>query len=122
MGSPIIMQLANDESIQKVKRMQRAGTEAIRTQISPQNQLGKQTKLQIIKIQRTYGQLKQLLSEKRPLHATNQNRSKSDMNTLKVNHHRNSDTGNRQQRTTTDVPPWNETVGRRRHSPMPEQR
>ena len=40
------------------------------------------------------------------------NRTKSTMNKHKMKHHRNSDTKNRQQRTTSEPPPWNalETV------------
>ena len=40
-------------------------------------------------------------------HSGNQNRTKSIMNKHKVKHHRNSDTKNRQQRTTSETPPWN---------------
>ena len=35
------------------------------------------------------------------------NRTKSIMTEHKVKHHRNSDTKNRQQRTTSELPPWN---------------
>ena len=34
-------------------------------------------------------------------------RTKNNMNTRKVKSHRNSDTKNRQQNTTTKLPPWN---------------
>ena len=48
---------------------------------------------------RTYGQPSEQLFPKRwPLR--NRNRTKNNMNTHKVKHHRNSDTKNRQQRTT----------------------
>ena len=50
---------------------------------------------------RTYGQPSEQLFLKRwPL--SNRNRTKNNMNTHKVKHHRNSDTKNRQQRPTTN--------------------
>ena len=85
----------------KVKRMQRSGTEAIRTQIQP-------SKREITKIanssntERTYGQpSEQLFSKRWPL--SNPNRTKNNMNTRKVKRHRNSDTktGNREPQKTT---------------------
>ena len=55
---------------------------------------------------RTYGQPSEQLFPKRwPL--SNANRTKNNMNTRKVKRHRNFDTKNRQQRTTTNLPPWN---------------
>ena len=85
----------------KVKSMQRSGTEAIRTQI----QLSK-LKREITSItnsqntKRTYGQPSEQLFPKRwPL--------SNNMNTHKVKRHRNSDTKNWQQRTTTKLPPQN---------------
>ena len=47
----------------------------------------------------------QLFPKRWPL--SNRNRTKNNMNTPKVKRHRNSDTKNRQQRTTTKQPPWN---------------
>ena len=86
--------------------MQRPGTETIKIQIQPSNHSWKQLRLQIIKIQRTYGQPSEQLVPKRwPL--SNPNRTKNNKNIHKVKHHRNSDTKNRQQRTTTELPPWN---------------
>ena len=88
----------------KVKSMQRPGTEAIRTQIQPSNPKWKITNSQNTK--RTYGQLSEQLFPKRwPL--SNPKRAKINMNKHKVKRHRNSDTKNRQQRTTTEIPPWN---------------
>ena len=91
----------------KVKRMQISGTEAIRTQLQPSK-----PKREITNIansqnkKRTYGQASEQLFPKRwPL--SNRNRTKNNMNTSKVQRSRNSDTKNRQQRTTTKLPPWN---------------
>ena len=73
--------------------MQRSGTEAIRTQIQPskpKREITNITNSQNTK--RTYGQPSEQLFPKRwPL----------------SNRNRNSDTKNRQQRTTTKLPPWN---------------
>ena len=89
--------------------MQRSGTEAIRTQLQPSK-----SKREITNItnsqntKRTYGQQNEQLFPKRwPL--SNRNRAKNNMSTptCKVKRHRNSDTKNRQQRTTTKLPPWN---------------
>ena len=91
----------------KVKSMHRSGTEAIRTQIQPskpKREITKITDSQNTKI--TYGQPSEQLFPKRwPL--SNPNRTKNNMNTRKVKCHRNSDTKNRQQRSTTKLPPWN---------------
>ena len=84
----------------KVRSMQRSGTEAIKTQIQPskpKREITNITNSQNTK--RTYGQP----SKRWPL----SNQTKNNMNTHKVKHHRNSDTKNRQQRTTTKLPPWN---------------
>ena len=85
--------------------IQRSGTEAIRTQIQPSK-----PKRKIIKItnsqntKRTYGKPSEQLFPKRwPLIKPSQ--TKNYMNTCKVKRHRNSDTKNRQQRTTTNLPP-----------------
>ena len=87
--------------------MQRSGTEAIRTQIQPskpKREITNITNSQNTK--RTYGQPSEQLFPKRwPL--SNRNRTKNDMNTHKVKRHRKTDTKNRQQRTTTKLPPWN---------------
>ena len=79
----------------KVKRMQRSGTEAIRTQLQPSK-----PKMEISNItnsqntKRTYGQpSEQLFPNRWPL--SNRNRTKNNMNTCKVKRHRNSDTKNR---------------------------
>ena len=91
----------------KVKIMQRSGTEAIRNQIQPSKQkreITKTTNSQNTK--RTYDQPSEQLFPKRwPF--SNPNRTKNNMNTRKVKRHRNSDTKNRQQRTTAKLPPWN---------------
>ena len=91
----------------KVKSMQRSGTEAIRTQIQPSKSNREITNItNSQKTKRPYGQPSEQLFPKRwPL--SNQNRTKNNMNTRKVKRHRNSDTNNRQQRTTTKLPPWN---------------
>ena len=85
--------------------MQRSGTEAIRTQIQPSKP--KQEITYITNSQkRTYGQpSKQLFHKRWPLN--NRNRTQNNMSTRKVKHHRNSDTKNRYQRTTTKLLPWN---------------
>ena len=87
--------------------MQRSGTETIRTEIQPskpKREITKITNSQNTKI--TYGQPSEQLFPKRWL-LSNQNRAKSNMNTSKVKRHRNSDTRNRQQSTTTKLLPWN---------------
>ena len=83
----------------KVKRMQRSGTEAIRSQNNPSN-----PKREITKIANSQN-TKQLFPKRWPL--SNPNRTKNNMNTRKVKRHRNTDTKNRQQRTTTKLPPLN---------------
>ena len=87
--------------------MQRSGTEEARTQIQPskpKREITNITNSQNTK--RTYGQTSDQLFPKRwPL--SNRKRTKTYMNTRKVKRHRNSDTKNRQQRTTTKLPPWN---------------
>ena len=81
----------------KEKRMQRSGTEAIRTQIQlskPKREIAYITNSQNTK--RTYGQPSEQLFPKRwPL--SNPNRATNNMNTLKVKRHRYPDTKNRQQ-------------------------
>ena len=103
MGPP----LSGPKMILKVKIMQSSGTEAIRNQIQaskPKREIIKITNSQNTK--RTYGQPSEQLFPKRwPF--GNPNRTKNDMNTRKVKCHRNSDTKNRQQSTTTKLPPWN---------------
>ena len=91
----------------KVKRLQRPGTEAIRTQIQPSKPEREITKITNSKnTKRTYGQPNEQVFPKRwPL--SNRNRTKNNMIIRKVKRHRNSDTKNRQQRTTTKLPPWN---------------
>ena len=87
--------------------MQRSRTEAIRTQIQhskPKRKITNISNSQITK--RTYGQPSEQLFPKRwPL--SNRNRTKNNMNTHEVNSHRNSNTKNRQQRTTTKLPHCN---------------
>ena len=87
--------------------MQRSGTETIRTQIQPskpKREITYITKSQNTK--RTYGEPSEQLFPKRwPF--SNRNKTKNNMNTRKVKRHGNSDTKNRQQRTTTELPPWN---------------
>ena len=93
----------------KVKSMQRTGTEAIRTQIQPSKPKREITKIIIMNSQntkRTYDQPSEQLFPKR-WSLSNPNRTKNYMNTRKVKGHRNSDTKNGQQRTTTKLPPWN---------------
>ena len=93
------------EKMIKVKSMQRSGTEAIRTQIQPsktKREITKITNSQNIK--RTYGQPSDQLFPKRLL-LRNPNRTKNNMITHKVKHHRNSDTKNRQQRIKAKLPP-----------------
>ena len=76
----------------KVKRMQRSGTEAIRTQIQPSKPKRKITKITNSQnTKRTYGQPSEQLFPKRwPL--SNPNRTINNMNTCKVTRHRNSGT------------------------------
>ena len=81
--------------------MQRSGTEAIRHQIQPskpKREITKITNSQNTK--RTYGQLSEQLFPKR-WPCSNPNRTENNMNTRKVKRHRNSETKNGQQRTTT---------------------
>ena len=89
--------------------MQRPGTEAIRTPIQPskpKREINKITNSQNTK--RTYGQPSdQLFPKMWPL--SNPNRTKNNMNTRKVKRHRNPDTKIRQQRTTTQLSPWNDS-------------
>ena len=94
-------------NLEKVKSMQRSGTEAIRTQIQPskpKREISKITNSQ--NTTRTYGQPSEQLFPKR-LPLSNPNRTKNNMNTRKVKRHRNSDTKSRQQRTKTKQPHWN---------------
>ena len=94
-------------SVKASKSMQRSRTEAIRTQIQPskpKREITKITNSQNTK--RTYNQPSEQLFPKRwPLN--NPNRSKHYMNTRKVKRHRYSEIKNRQQSTTTILPPWN---------------
>ena len=87
--------------------MQKSETEAIRSKIQPskpKREITDITNSQNAK--RTYGQPSEQLFPKRwPL--SNQNRTKNNMTTHKVKRHRNSDTKNMQQITTTKLPPWN---------------
>ena len=87
--------------------MQRSGTETIRTQIQPSKPKREITNITNVQYRkRTYGQpSEQLFPERWPL--SNRNRTKNNMNTRKVKRHRNYDTKNRQQRTTTKLPHWN---------------
>ena len=94
--------------MRKVKHMQRSGTEAIRTQIQPskpKREITKITNSQNTK--RTIGQPSEHLFLKR-WQLSNPNRIKNDMNihVRKVKRHRNSDTKNRQKKTTKNLPPW----------------
>ena len=91
----------------RVKIMQRSGTEAIKTQIQPSKPKREITKITNSQNKKgTYGQPNEQLFPKRwPL--SNQNRTKNNINTRKVKRHRNSDTKNRQRRTTTKLPSWN---------------
>ena len=85
--------------------MQRPGTEANRTQIQPskpKREITKTTNSQYTK--RAYGQPSEQLFPKRWPHK-NPYRTKDNMNTPMVKRHGNSDTKNRQQRTTTELPP-----------------
>ena len=53
-----------------------------------------------------YIQLSEQLFHKR-WSLSNRNRTKNNMNRHMVERHRKSDTKNRQQRTITELPPWN---------------
>ena len=103
MGPP----LSGPKMILKVEIMQGSGTEAIRNQIKPskpRREITKITNSQNTK--RTYGPPSEQLFHKRwPF--SNPNRTKNTINTRKVKCHRNSDTKNRRQRTTTKLPPLN---------------
>ena len=86
-----------------IKFMQRVGTETIRTEIQPSK-----SKREITKItnsqntKRTCGQpIEQFFPKRWPL--SNPSRTKNNMNTHKLKRHRNSDTKNSQQRTTTEL-------------------
>ena len=107
LSTTFVLDLGAIPSIRKVKSMQRTGTEAIRPQIQPskpKREITYITNCQNTK--RTCVQPSQQLFPKRwPL--SNRKRTKTNMNTHKVKRHRNSDTKNRQQRTTTKLPPWN---------------
>ena len=84
----------------KVKHMQRPGTEAIITQIHPSKPKREITKIIISQnTKRTYDQQSEQLFPKM-WSLSNPNRTKNNMNTLKVKRHRNFDTKNRQQTTT----------------------
>ena len=90
-----------------VKSMHGSRTEANSTQIQPSNQRREITNITNSQdTKRTYGQRSEQLFPKR-WPPSNRNRTKNNMNTYKVKRHRNSDTKNRQQRTTTKPPPWN---------------
>ena len=78
--------------VRKVKRRQKSGTEAIRTQIQlskPKREITKITNSQNTK--RTYGQPSEQLFPKR-WQLNSPIRTKNDMKTRKVKRHRNSDT------------------------------
>ena len=81
----------------KVRRMQRSGTEAIRTQTKPSKPKREITKITNSQnTERTHSQPSEQLFPKRwPL--SNRNRTKNNMNTFKVKRRRNSDTKNRQE-------------------------
>ena len=91
----------------KVKSLPRSETESIRTRIQHSKQKREITIITTSQnTKRTYGQPREQLFPKRwPL--SNRNQTKTNMNTHKVKRHRNPDTKNRQQRTTTKLPPWN---------------
>ena len=85
--------------------MQRSGTEPIKTQIKPskpKREITNITKSKNTKL--TYGQPSGELFSK-GWRLRNRYRTKNNMNTRKMKRHRNSDTKNRQQRTTTKLPP-----------------
>ena len=87
--------------------MQSLGTKAIRTEIQPSKPNWEITKItNSLNTKRTFGQQSEQLYPIRWL-LGNPNRNKDDMNTHKVKRHRNSDTKNGQQKTTTILPPWN---------------
>ena len=87
--------------------MQRSGNEETRTQIQPSKPKREITKIANSQnTKRTYGQpSEQLFPNRWPL--SNPNRTENNMNKRKVKCHRNSEAKNRQQRTTTKLPPWN---------------
>ena len=88
---------------EKVMRKQRTRTEAIRRQISLSKPKWKITKILIRQnTMRTNGQPSGQLFPKR-WSLSNPNRTKCIINKHKVKHHRNSDTKNRQQRTTSEL-------------------
>ena len=91
----------------KVSRMKRLGTGAIRTQLQPSKPKRKITKITNSQnTNRTHGQPSEQLFPKRfPL--SNPNRTNNNINKHKVKRPRHSDNKNRQQRTTTELPPWN---------------
>ena len=94
----------------RVKSIQRSGTEAIRTQIQPSKPKREITKIKNSQnTKRTYGQRSEQLLSKSG-HSATQNRTKINMNTRKVKRHRKSDTKNRQHRTTTKLPHWNDRM------------
>ena len=85
--------------------MQRSGTKATRTQIQPsKREITKNINSQ--SANKTYGLPSEQLFPKR-WHLSNPSRTKNDMNARKVKRHRNSDTKNREQRTTTKLSHWN---------------
>ena len=87
--------------------MQRSGTEAIRNQIQPSKP--KQVITYIsnsYNTKRTYGQPSEEQLYPKRWSLCNRNRTENNMNT-RVKRHGNSDTKNRQQRTTTKLMPSN---------------
>ena len=86
--------------------MQRSGTEAIITQIQPSKTKRKITKITNRQTTNSQNMVNRVSSYLRWT-LRNRNRTKDNIDTRKVKHHRNSDTKNRQQRTTTKLPPWN---------------
>ena len=81
-----VFKFVSMEKYSKVKRMQRSGTEAIRTQIQPSKPKREITNITYSQnTKRTYGQPSERLFPKRwPF--SNRNRIKTNMNTHKVNH------------------------------------
>ena len=101
--SPTTLLLAYqfNSDLTKVKSMQRLGTEASQPSKS-KRKINRITNSQ--NTNRTYGRPSENLFPKRgPL--SHQNRTKNDINAHKVKRNRNSDTKNKQQRTTTELPP-----------------
>ena len=73
----------------------------------PQNQNGKKLILQMVKIQREHMVNRVSSFFPKDGHSATETELKNNMNTHNVKRHQNSDTKDRQQRTTTKLPPWN---------------